>query len=151
MTVTPRDEGEPVANIIVPRKSGSDRDEPPQHWDATRSLFAPYHQDDLDIINKCFEADWRQSQVQLLVVDAPDRSQLKELMREHYAEIKLLFTAFCSVPRNKDAPFGIGLMEYTELLIRHGVLHDDLRLNDADAHFIAAAHVEEKASAGWDP
>merc|ERR1719161_1253890 len=151
MTVTPRDEGEPVANIIVPRKSGSDRDEPPSHWDATRSLFAPYHQDDLDIINKCFEADWRQSQVQLLVVDAPDRMKLKELLREHYAEIKLLFTAFCSAPRNKEAPFGIGLMEYTELLIRHGVLHDDLRLNDADAHFIAAAHVNEQAASGWDP
>jgi len=150
-TVKPRDEGDPIAKIIKPRKAGSDRDEPPEHWEVSRSLFAPYHQDDLDIINKCFEADWRQSGVQMLVEDCEDRMQLKELLREHYAEIKLLFTAFCSLPRTQDAPFGIGLMEYTELLIRHHVLHDDLRLNDADAHFIAAAHVPEKVAETWDP
>lgn len=151
MTVAPRDEGDEVAKILKPRKSGSERDEPPEHWDVTRSLFAPYHQDDLKVINKCFEFDWRHSQIQLLVANEVDRSQLKELLREHYAEIKLLFTAFCSAPRNNETPFGIGLNEYTELLIRHSVLHDDLRLNDADAHFIATAYVEDRTTSGWDP
>lgn len=211
MTVVAREPGVPACQAIAPRRTADIiKDFPPRDWDVRSSVFAPYDEalERRSFCERCFEADWKNSRLPLLVDDASDRIQVKEILRNHYAEIKVLYSSLCSssvasAPRplsRSDSPeypptpkseasilsesstlsptlspaspvleepaqvlpqmpetlapvllvYGVGVHEYTHLLIEHSLLGDEIRLEDADAHFLlAAAPQEHHGSSGW--
>jgi len=154
------DNSEELCRFCVPRRSGEVRaDSPPpgaeleKEWDIEHSIFAPYEESlgRRPFCEKCFETDWFLSNCYWLIPDDSDREQVKDLLRAHYAEIKVLYASLCSVEhrlaqetadsRQRPLIFGMGLNEYTHMLVQHHLIGEDslLSLEDADAIFIAAA------------
>merc|ERR1719240_2046909 len=109
-------------------------------WDVSRSLWASYQLPTASLFAKCFEADWKRSQVAHLVTDSGDLRHLKETLKEYYAEIKVLYSSLCTVEREtllqhpdereKELVVGVGLNEYTVMLIQHNLLDDVFSLEE---------------------
>jgi len=113
--------------------------------------------------------DWRASSIQNLIEDDMDRYQVWDLLRAHYAEIKVLYASLCSVELNLaqsrqsseegvSLVFGVTLNEYTHMLLQHHILGggssergaDQVTLVEADSQFLLAA-VPPPDSHTWGP
>lgn len=179
MAVAPREPDEPVCVRVAPRRSSQELEEacrravdlaPPPllleagsasgSWDISESLFAA-HEERLEsraFCERSFEADWRTSRLPHLIDDAVDRSGVKDRLRRHYADVKVLFSSLCSVdhsllvqqPREEPLSFGVGLHEYSHMLVQHILVGDELSLEEADAQFIIAAAPHQNTVA-WHP
>eukprot|EP00931_Biecheleriopsis_adriatica_P027519 TRINITY_DN16548_c0_g1_i2.p1 TRINITY_DN16548_c0_g1~~TRINITY_DN16548_c0_g1_i2.p1 ORF type:complete len:1094 (-),score=248.78 TRINITY_DN16548_c0_g1_i2:108-3389(-) len=150
--VVARPPDEPVCRAFVPRHVGELKGNfPPEEWNIERSLFAPRHEA-LSIrafCERCFEADWRISEAGHFCKDETDRAATRDLLREHYAEMKVLYSSLCSVDwgllqmhpdeRPRTLSFGVGMNEYTHMLVQHNLVGEEMSLEEADALFIAAA------------
>jgi len=165
----PRDD-DLVFRAAGPRKLLLDPqgDFPPTDWAVDRSLFAPYVEalERQSFCSKCFDADWQASRLPMLVDDHNDRVRMKEVLRANYAEIKVMFASLCSVDygllaedpddrAGQQLNFGIGMHEFTHMLLVHNLLHaEDMRLEEADAQFLIAADLTKQASKSieeWQP
>ncbi|CAE8605277.1 unnamed protein product, partial [Polarella glacialis] len=163
MTVALRPEQEPVCRALIPRRPGEFRngDFPPE-WAIERSLFAPYVEELSSRLfcERSFDVDWRLSNAADLAKDEVDRLHVRDVLRGHYAEIKVLYSSLCSVewklaqtaPEDRSRPlsFGIGVNEYTHMLVQHCLIGEGLSMEEADALFIIAAMPPAEA-ASWHP
>jgi hypothetical protein len=151
--VSPREPDVPVCECSIPRRLGElYTDRPDSSWRVENSLFGPY-EEELErraFCERCFEIDWKTSSIVALIEDDADRIAVRDTLRSHYAEIKVLYGSLCSISQQHVeggqsalAPgpftFGVTLNQYTHMLIQHHILGDDLTLVDADAQFLLAA------------
>lgn len=146
---------EPVCVAMVPRTQILKNDAcRPEAWELESSLFAPYDEPLVrrHFCDKSFDIDWKLSRLSSVVRNEQDRAQVKELLRSQYAELKVLFSSLCSAEwalalrtraeRQADGRpllFGVGLNEFTHMLVQHNLLGEELGLEDADALFMASA------------
>jgi len=160
--VPPREPDAPVCECSVPRKVGKVQfDRYDTTWKVESSLFGPYEEalEKRSFCERCFELDWKNSCVANLIDDDADRIQVRDALRAHYAEIKVLYGSLCSVEQNQvrdhnvaatkqdRLTFGVTMNEYTHMLVQHHILNassgekgsDELSLYDADAQFLLAA------------
>lgn len=70
----PRDNGG-YYQLIKPKK---------QPWRFENSVFKDYQKDTDEILNNCFEFDWKCSRIPILVKRDEDRKRLKEILRSVY-------------------------------------------------------------------
>jgi len=161
-TVAPRGLDEPVCESFVPRRGCEPQGEAPDvGWNLECSLFAPYEEALVhrSVCESCFDADWRHADIASLLKDEREKAQVKELLRAHYAEVKMLYASLCSVawdsarlpPPERQQPlsFGVSLHEFTHMLVQHNLVGDDLNLEDADAIFIVCALPSQEAFEKW--
>lgn len=60
---------------------------PKTPWDFNKSIFAAYKQDNEDLLNKCFEADWESSRIPKIAKD-DNIDEIKELLKSKYRKIR---------------------------------------------------------------
>jgi len=185
MMVVPRPEDEPVCRAVVPRHPEELKaDFPPEDWSIERSLFAPHHEA-LSIpafCERCFESDWQLSGIETIVKDEADRlvskeqtksphhikdlkedrAAVRELLQNHYAEMKVLYSSLCSVDwalvntqegswiQTRGLAFGVGIHEFTHMIVQHNLAGEELPVQEADAHFLLAA-LPPPESTSWLP
>mmetsp|Transcript_106320 Transcript_106320/g.189065 ORF Transcript_106320/g.189065 Transcript_106320/m.189065 type:complete len:1104 (-) Transcript_106320:126-3437(-) len=175
MMVVARPEDEAVCCALVPRHLDELRgDFPPEEWSIERSLFAPHHEA-LSIpafCERCFESDWRLAEIESIVKDEADRTvsreaakqpshvkdvkedraAVREVLQNHYAEMKVLYSSLCSVDwalvsvdgkEGGTTPhrmaFGVGINEFSHMIVQHNLAGEVMSVQEADAHFILAA------------
>jgi len=158
-TVLERGPNEPVCWELVPRRPGEFLYDnlTEQEWSLESSLFAPFD-DKLGrgiFSGKCFEVDWKVSCTTHLLREDSDRSQVRDVIRRCYADIKVLHGSLCSLDRGAPdgAPmaYGIGLYEYTHFLAQHNLVGEDMSVETADAQFFIAATPPRDIHVDWDP
>lgn len=162
MMIVARPSNEPICQSYTPRRLGELQGDFQTHeWSIEQSLFAPHHEA-LSIrafCERCFELDWVRARVGHLGRDDMDTNAIKEVLKTHYAEIKVLYSSLCSVDfrliqipdhdRKKPLAFGVGLHEFTHMIVQHNLVGEELlSLEDADAQFVAAA-VPPADTDGW--
>eukprot|EP00930_Biecheleria_cincta_P082941 TRINITY_DN72577_c0_g1_i1.p1 TRINITY_DN72577_c0_g1~~TRINITY_DN72577_c0_g1_i1.p1 ORF type:complete len:1091 (-),score=204.41 TRINITY_DN72577_c0_g1_i1:564-3836(-) len=162
MMIVARPPDEPICLSYMPRRIGElQGDFQTREWSIEQSLFAPHHEA-LSIrafCERCFELDWARAGVGRLARDDADNTAVKDTLKTHYAEIKVLYSSLCSVDyrllqmppedRPRELAFGVGLHEFTHMLVQHNLVGEELlSLEDADAQFVAAA-VPPVDTAGW--
>eukprot|EP00913_Durusdinium_trenchii_P027889 g26149.t2 len=100
-----------------------------QEWCLESSLFAPHWEplSGKQFRERCFKVDWQENRIYKLIPDEAERSAVRELLREHYAEMKVLYGSLCSVDwktlheGSKPISFGIGLYQYSHMLVQHNL------------------------------
>jgi hypothetical protein len=161
--IAERAPNEPVCTFCKPRRNEKeswhlDWDPSQEAWEVENSLFASYEESLAShrFIEKCFDADWGLTRAAHGIKDDSERLQVKALLKTHYAELKLLFCSLCSVEwhlsqggameevQERPLSFGIGLYEYTHMLVQHNLVSEDLSLAEADALFVLAATPSQK-------
>lgn len=144
--VVERPEDESVCDHYIPRKLGEFKpSSEPEDWCLESSLFAPHWEplSGKQFRDRCFEVDWHTSHLTSLLPEEGETIAIRDLLREHYAEMKVLFSSLCSVDwfalqRGRALSFGMGLYQYTHMLVQHNLVGQDLSLEEADAIFVAA-------------
>lgn len=176
MEVVARRQDEEVCTVLQPRTAalatGAARSSmvslvplsgaPAVPWDIERSLFAPYEEALLrkGFCDRSFDLDWKASRLDRLLQESDDRLQVKDVLRGSYAELSVLYSSLCSVQwclvqrtltqQERPLGFGIGLHEFSHMVVQHGLVGEAFPIEDADAQFIKAA-VPSKDSAAWHP
>ncbi|CEM39209.1 unnamed protein product [Vitrella brassicaformis CCMP3155] len=103
------------------------------------SLFASYRLDTNDLLNKCFEEDWRRSKLNKYVKDVDTRQRLKEILRPHYNSLRLIYKHFAALEKADTAIPALALNDFTEILETFDIIDDrTCKLKDGDMVFIAA-------------
>lgn len=161
-TVVAREADEPVCVCSAPRSTVINEPKFSKEpiWKVKSSLFAPYDEalERRAFCEKCFDVDWRTSRIPMLIDDDQDRLQVKDILRAHYAEIKVLFGSLCTAEwavasqrgsRTRRLTFGVSLNEFTHMLVQHNLLGEELTMDDADSQFLIAAMPARDTSA-WD-
>lgn len=146
VTVVARPRDELVCDFYIPRKLGDFKASQPKEWSLEFSLFAPHWEplSSKQFRERCFEVDWVNSRLVTLLPEEGETLAIRDLLREHYAEMKVLYSSLCSVDwysLRKGLPlsFGMGLYQYTHMLVQHNLVGQDLSLEEADSLFVASA------------
>jgi len=165
-TVISRERGDEVCQYLIPRQALQPtqvqdlKSDEPTHWDIDTSLFAPYEEALLrrNFCDFCFDSDWHNSKCDELFKNESDRGPVRELFRVHYAEIYVLLSSLCSVdwklanqlPGERTRPlcFGVGVNEFTHMVVQHNLTGDEVTLEELDAIFVLAA-IPSKDSTAW--
>jgi hypothetical protein len=148
---------------FIPRRPGEYKGSVQrQEWTLQSSLFAPFTEalSNRGFCESCFEVDWAVSGIGRLFKDEADRSQVRDILRNHYAEIKVLYNSLCSVDFRRllqtqaedrtSLGFGVGLHEFTHMIVQHNLVSQDFTLAEVDAQFfMAAAPPPEKITSKW--
>ena len=53
-------------------------------WDISQSVFRSYLFDNEDLLVKCFETDWQNSQVTKFIKNENDLEEVKQIMKQQY-------------------------------------------------------------------
>lgn len=150
--VVQRPADEPVCQHFVPRHRGTFLPKTSsEEWCLESSLFAPHWEplSGKQFRERCFKVDWQENRIYKLIPDEAERSAVRELLREHYAEMKVLYGSLCSVDwktlheGSKPISFGIGLYQYSHMLVQHNLVGQDLSLSEADGLFVGSALQED--------
>ncbi|KAL4496017.1 hypothetical protein ABPG72_015439 [Tetrahymena utriculariae] len=115
-------------------------------WCFEISLFRTYIRDSEDLLNKCFEFDWKNSRCERVFNQSGDALLCKQFMKKNYRMIKNCYKFFSSVSMVGDVP-GIAQNQFSNLLIKCKVADGKLlKISDGDICFITTnASLEKNA------
>eukprot|EP00397_Hematodinium_sp_SG-2012_P007582 GEMP01007630.1.p1 GENE.GEMP01007630.1~~GEMP01007630.1.p1 ORF type:complete len:1015 (+),score=220.20 GEMP01007630.1:49-3045(+) len=139
-------EGEVVCKYSQPRGACEVWTESVETWAVGSSLFAPFAADENHLPRASFEHDWNFMIYRYPhpLGDHSDISSIREVMRDSYRELKIVFSMYCTFDDspNAMAPFGWSILGFTSFVLDFGLVIDDhgsasLSLQDADACYFA--------------
>ena len=104
-----------------------------------RSAFRAWIEDDEEILEECTRLDWQWWKIPRLCKDQADLKRCEELVRQHYSELKHIFTALIS---NVEFP-NIGWLAFAQYVEKIHLIDRSCTMSVVDSVFIATNYEVE--------
>lgn len=110
-------------------------------WLWEMSIFKPYVKDTPELLEKCFEQDWKDSKITKIVKDPADLEQTKALLKSVYPKLKDAYRYYATIGRQGQIPC-ISSNAYSDFINQSGIVdYKLLKLSDVDLKVIAAKSI----------
>jgi len=111
-------------------------------WSIPISLFKDYKFDDENLLNDCFEFDWRYSRLPNFIKNQGDQDKVKEILRSHYKHIRETYK-YLSAFSGSDM-FSIGSNVLTDFLNQCLILDSNYAVSDLGVNWNSCIVPKEK-------
>ena len=124
----------PRPKIYIPKRKRVPKAKP--QWKIDRSVFKTYKNENVKLIERCFEFDWNCSKIPKIVKSEEEQEKVKKVLRKNYRLIRECYKYFAGVSPCGIIP-GIGTNVFNEIVNATDICDSKkLKLADIDVEFI---------------
>lgn len=107
-------------------------------WKIEKSVFKDYKPETEELLQNCFETDWRCTRINKFVKSEKDLVKLKQILKTAYPQILHHYKYFSAVNLSGDI-FSVTSNSFTEFITRSEKIIDGykLKIRDMDLQFVA--------------
>ncbi|OMJ79651.1 hypothetical protein SteCoe_20271 [Stentor coeruleus] len=117
-------------------------------WQLGNSIFANYYCETEELLNRCFEFDWKNTKMLRVIKNDTLRDRIKELVRPYYKFIRKTYRLYAAIGTNGSI-FSINLAILTELCQKCEIFDKNFKISDVDLALKASKYSKNTTNSAY--